>query len=315
MKLCICADLHIHKYKNSYGKDRLKIGLDALEEIFKRASELDNIILCCGDILDVVPINPEVMNAVIKFFIRMEKTYPKVMMYSISGNHEISVGFTDTAEGVSALTAIHESCGNFILIDNAAYGFGNFQVWGIPYYRYKEHFSNRLDVALIPADTNIECFLLTHQTPAGIIDLEVDFDVNDPRLKRFKRVFNGHIHIHKDLGKVISVGNHTHRDKSDVDKDTGFIIYDTDSDTYTFECLSDKFPQLIVRPKGVELSDWEKQQMVIEEVEMLDTTVGNATKVSNATNPQEIVEAYVEEAGLDAETARVGRKIVNLLNS
>lgn len=311
MKLVVCSDLHIHKFKQSYGVDRLKLGLDALEVIFERASTLDNVVLMAGDLFHVVPLNPEVVNETVKFFNRMHVKFPSVVMYGISGNHDISVNFTADTLGVSALTMLHDACSNFKLIDNEWVCLGNIGVAGIPYYKYKEHFSSTLEVSR----NAYKSYLLTHQTPNGIIDLEVDYDVADPRLQKYARVFNGHIHIHKDLGKVISVGNHVHLDKSDVGKDTGYLVYDTSDDTYTREYLSDKFPQLITRAEGTTLNEWEQQQMVIWESTLLSTQVGASAQFTSNASPEELVERYIEHAEVDEATSRVGRTIVESLKA
>lgn len=315
MKFCVCSDLHIGKYKNSYGRDRLADGLNALEVVFATAARLDKVILMAGDLFNIVPLNPDVINQTLKFFLRMHQQYPGVVMYGISGNHDISVNFTPEQQGVTALTAISETCPNFILMDNEVYPItSDIVLVGIPYYKYKEHFLSVLDSFWMAGEMP-RAYVLTHQTPEGIIDLEVDFLPNDPLLNNYKRVFNGHIHHHKDLGKVISVGNHAHLDKSDVGKEVGFLIYDTDTDTYTREILSNQFPQFIVRPEGAELNEWEKQQMVIYETSMLDSNVSGSEKFSSSVSPQDITETYIAEANVDEEMARVGRSIVNRLNS
>lgn len=320
MKFVVSSDLHIHKFKQSYGKDRLKLGLDALEVIFRKASELDNVILMAGDLFHVVPLNPEVVNETVRFFNRMKYFYPSVVMYGISGNHDISVNFTPDANGVSALTMLHDSCSNFNLIDgeNIKLGVDNRhrEIWvtGIPYFKYKEHFMECLDRNWMAAELD-KSYLLTHQTPEGVIDLDVDFSPNDPALAKYARVFNGHIHIHKDLGKVISVGNHVHLDKSDIGKPSGYLIYDTDTDTYTQESLMNQFPQIIVRPEGAELNEWESQQMVIWESVLLSAQVGASSQFTANASPQELVEKYITHAEVDEATARVGRAIVESLKT
>jgi len=318
MEFCVCSDLHLGKYKNSYGRDRLADGLNALEVVFATAARLDKVILMAGDLFNIVPLNPDVINQTLKFFLRMNQQYPGVVMYGISGNHDISVNFTPEQQGVTALTAISETCPNFILMDHRVHTFsGGITLVGIPYYKYKEHFRTILESCTMDQGirATAKAYLLTHQTPEGIIDLEVDFSPNDPILNPFSRVFNGHIHHHKDLGKVISVGNHAHLDKSDVDKEVGFLIYNTDTDTYTREILSNQFPQFIVRPEGAELNEWEKQQMVIYETSMLDSNVSGSEKFSSSVSPQDITETYIAEANVDEAMARVGRSIVNRLNS
>lgn len=64
--------------------------------------------------------------------------------------------------------------------------------------------------------------------------INIDKCVDTNRIKKYKKVFSGHIHTRQDKGNVLYVGAPYQLDSSDFNNDRGYYIIDTKDFSYTF---------------------------------------------------------------------------------
>lgn len=290
--ITVFSDLHIHNYK-TFDKDgsRLDNTLKVLEDIFD-FNEINEIkyILFCGDLYDRRNKVPTVVfNKTIEKLNYLFNKYPKQQIIAISGNHDHA--YTNTYEGevnyISSLFSINILFDNFKLIDNKCINLSPYyydkikkqvNVYGIPYYEYKEDFIKKLEELNNSLDihnsSNLKRILLIHQTPqTDSIFHSYDFSAKNKLFDKFDMVFCGHIHKRENLTNNFNiVGSPLHKDLKDEGEIKGFYVYDIDNNKLDFKPLN--YPQIIKETnenKGK--LNYENDYIIplIESVEITDT--------------------------------------------
>lgn len=270
-KTIVFSDLHIHNYyRFRSGEERLENTLKVVSYIYKIADNGGvNTLLFTGDLMNnqkVLPIS--VVNRTAEVFKDMEQKYPNIHFYAISGNHDYANTKLYGKVVNSSLEYLEQVNSNFHILDDTKIKIGNTYIFGIPFYEYSEHFNKRL------VEVSEEAFkldgvkiLLTHQVPTNENPLiPIELDIKDINLTNFDMVFNGHIHKRERLSdKFLNVGSPIARDADDIGENKGITAFNLATPHKNiFISLNAKFPTIISKTKGEELSEWEKEQFIVE---------------------------------------------------
>lgn len=237
MKLVIFSDPHIGEYKayNTTSNQRLNDTCEVLYQMFSKADTLDNIVLCCGDLIDkAAGVSTLVLNKLFSMFEHCWRDFPDVKFYCISGNHDMVNRFT-IEENDSILNVLHQHFSNFYHLAGVTqlrHLEEIVKLAGVPFFDKREMFLSYLASLGQPTGTTI---LLTHQS-----DPETPFaDIFSDDVKGFDWCFNGHIHRYKEhTPRFFTVGNPLHRNLSDVGDKKGYLVLDTKESIVTREFLN-----------------------------------------------------------------------------
>lgn len=309
MLATIFSDLHAHTYADHDTKgSRLQNCLKVLRMIFKfNHKQGIKYTLFAGDMYDTQKAIPtEVVNEVIATLKQLFEEYPEQTVIAITGNHDQASKSLWHQPAVSALTHLNTVFGDrFSLIDNGFYQLGSkandLEVHGIPYYEFPEDFLKALQARAEDAGDN--SILLIHQTPSGLYNDSIPFDVdiNNPLFKKFKYVYCGHIHQRQDINEKFTViGTQLHRDLGDEGDEKGFLVMDMlePEAGYQFISTRGKFPEF-VRAKASEFGAYEGQYMVV--IPEIDTTQrtkeAKVEEFNTSLKSEDLVTNYWTEAG------------------
>lgn len=326
MLAVIISDLHLHNYKQFDEKgSRLKNCIAVMENYVFPFCAKNNIkvVLMPGDWYDNQKSLPtSVINASVASLIKLAGTYPDIVIYAISGNHDQASKNLIHEPAETALTHLAEILpANFVLIDDKSLVIGeNVYLHGVPYYEYAQDFQQRLkeraSVVNPYAKSNI---LMIHQTPSGLgnPNIPVDTDVLDPLYENFSHTFCGHIHKRQNITPNFTVvGSPIHRDLGDEGEVKGFLIMElTEPDKgYKFISLGGKFPEYQRKSEGDQLVEGEENNYVIWEPTFKDVTPIEQARVEefNANlSAVELVTNFFKEAHEeDAELLATGLRYV-----
>lgn len=318
MKALITSDIHAHKYKLfNQNNQRLNNIVDYLKFIFKYANDNDiDEIIIAGDLYNTMSIiSTETVNKVIGVFANCFSKYPRIMVNAISGNHDYATKNLLDSPAQSGLQHLDDIFDCFILLDDqgqiedSSYNLIHF----IPYFEYPEHFYTKLQE--IKTKEDVKNYLIMHQT-AGMDNpmIKQDVDVNDALITRFNLVFNGHIHKGGRItDNFINIGSPLHRDAGDIGKKSGFWILDTEEASADFIDISERYPQIIYKTVGEELTEWESKQYVILQYPIKADTPNEQAVNDNfnlTLRPEELLANFCDESGMSEEYKKYG---VNLI--
>lgn len=223
--MVIFSDLHAHNFL-AYSEDRLGIMKNVLAEILQKARDTDKIVLFCGDITHKHGYIPTTVFLALHEVIA---SFPDVMIYAISGNHDHATKNYLTSVAVSSIDVFSKSLPNFKNIDFKITEIGGYHVVGVPYFHDNADFYRLL--ATVNTSPSIfeqpqKTILLAHQTPVGIFNsfIPADVDINHEYMQKFDYVFFGHIHRYQDFGNNrFMVGNPMVQDDSDIGNPKGYL--------------------------------------------------------------------------------------------
>lgn len=267
------SDLHIHNYRKFDGGTgkRLDNTLKVIEYIydFSCRNGIDTIVFS-GDMFDQPKILPViVVNKVVTLFTELVKNHPNIHLVCITGNHDqATVQLLDVTAETSLQFLALLFPENIKLIDGSYVDVRpDVRIYGLPYFEYKEHFISQLDVLLASDGFTQWAFskiLLTHQVLGKDVPYDCDIACDDARFEPFGLVANGHIHKTEWLhSNVLNVGSPIHRDVDDEGLDKGFFVFDlTALEKYRFISLNSKFPTIITKVYGEDLTDYEATQYI-----------------------------------------------------
>lgn len=301
MKIAIFSDLHIHNYKRfDVNGSRLLNCLSALSSIFWYCHNTGiRHIVFGGDLFDQKKALPtEVINATAKAFSLLFSQHPDIEFYAISGNHDHATkNLYDNPCEHSLTWLSYMFPNNFTVIDNGAYRLPEVTIYGIPYYQTKEDF----DKALQRAKGQL---LFIHQTPYGIKNKFIHTDVDPSDFMHFKHVFCGHIHQHeKLLDNFTVIGSPLHRDFGDVGEDNGFLVYDTQTNTFVRELLGlPKFEKV----QTITEESQNYQQEIVQEIEQHT----DLEQYDNSKSHSELVTNYWKDNSEDEQLLNVGKSLL-----
>lgn len=323
------TDVQINNYQqfNDLNNTRLKNTLDVVKYMFEYADKNKiEYILFSGDLFDTPKaLSVLVMNSATYTFKQIFKKYPNIKFIAISGNHDQATKQLITKSAETSLGFLDTLFDNFILIDNQEYfipvdkDFKNnkpIRITGIPYYEYPEQFSEWLTAVVDTLEDKHINIALTHQTPSnlGNPNIPVDIDIFDSRIQKFDLVLNGHIHKHEQLApNFIDVGSPLHRDSDDEGQDKGFIVLNGENPTvWKFISLSDKYPQIITKYAGDELS-LEDEANYIKYLPIplvaAETSTIDAKNYSAGIKPTSVLESYCQDTD-NNDKLTIGIKLI-----
>ena len=266
MKVVIGTDVHAHKYR-AFNQDnrRLTNIVAAIEEMWDKAAELKGILCLVGDIFNTHQVlHVEAMDAVFKLFKRKIQEHKDTDVIFISGNHDQSTKNTVENPAISSVHSLAKLSDNVHCIDDGYYTRDDFEFTGVPYYPDPAQFKLALaDLKEREVKSIKRKYLLMHQTVVLDIALVPD-DINpkDKLLEGYDYIFNGHIHDHSEVtDRFINVGTPLHRDMGDVGKDKGYLILDTE--TNTWERVLTNYPQFRKLEDGEEVPEEWKDDYVV----------------------------------------------------
>ena len=230
----LAADIHLHNWDafSSVNEDgintRLAILISELERLAVTTKKAGgNTLILAGDLFHVRgSLAPTVLNPVLDCFRRIVDAGMDVVI--LAGNHDLEG--KDSNRVGSAITAL-EGVGCKV-VNSAAYGIRVMErVILIPWI----HKINDLKDAIVKArdaDSNpSEVDLIIHAPIDGVIPGLPAHGLEPGWLESlgFRRVFAGHYHDHKEVGKnVYSIGALAHHTWSDVGTKAGFLLVDDD---------------------------------------------------------------------------------------
>lgn len=264
MKIIVFSDLHIHNYKKfDIDGSRLDNCLDVLYKIFKYADE-SNVkhIFFGGDLYDQQKSLPTiVVNRTIQTFIELFDFYPDIKFYAISGNHDHGSKNID-GNVIDSLVHLDYLFPQFILFNGSSFALDDCIFHGIPYYSHSRDFKKALSD--INTDEYRGNYLVIHQTPKHSNEM-IPHECDPEDFLDFDFTFCGHIHKHELLtDKMVIIGSPLHRDLGDEGLDKGFIVFDTDTNTFERQYLD--YPKFERAKIGEQTSEENYVIPVVEEV-------------------------------------------------
>lgn len=325
MRFIALADLQIHNYRKfNDNNSRLRNCLLVIAKVFKFAAKNDvKVIMFAGDLFDTKDkLDTVVVNGAMEIFKLMEKNYPEINFYAISGNHDqVSKQLIDN-DAETSLKYLDLAVSNFHLVDNETVVNGGFMEEGIdfhciPCYEYPEHFYERLQQVVDNMDESKRNFLMCHVTavPEGL-HFAGNIDPEHELFKNFEFTLAGDIHTsHWHTDSFLMLGAPIHRHLGDYGVDMGFWIFDTEDpkENHKFISLNDHFPVYRKVKEGKEVPEEFENDFVVIEPNVSDGDLDNADQkdFSNTESHASLVENYYHQVdGGDKEKLNVG---LNLL--
>lgn len=225
----LLSDLHFHSW-NSFStinddgiNSRLQIIID---EVYRAKGELiraggDEMFLA-GDIFHMRgSTSPEVLNPVVRLFENITKD---IKVYAIPGNHDLSSKDSSwLTNSASSLISVGVSMANQSLTVSRADVSVRLVPWHSSIDALKAELESYSNGACDVENTDV----VIHAPVDGVIDGLPDHGLTDVYLAslKFRRVFSGHYHDHKDFGNgVYSIGATTQQTWSDSGKKAGFLL-------------------------------------------------------------------------------------------
>ncbi|MEM0201237.1 MAG: DNA repair exonuclease [Candidatus Micrarchaeaceae archaeon] len=276
MKVAILSDFHL-------GYERFfEDAFNQAKEALSKASELADMLIIPGDIFDYRKPEPEVMAQAVNLFREAsqknystkvvdytgEKLYTTKPIIAIPGTHERraedSIDSVDVLHLAGLLVEVNKSKaviqkGNERV---SVYGLG-----GIADERFRSALKE-LDLNL---DKNTFNIFMIHQTLYELLPFSEEFTHIEELPEGFDLYVNGHIHSKKELkchGKNFLIPGSTvlTQLKGEEQEEKGFIIYDTESNTFKFEKINSRpFSLIKVNIDGKEPKEIEKEIITILE--------------------------------------------------
>lgn len=308
-KLVVFSDLHAHNYRRfDVDGSRLTNTVKALLDIYQHGEGIQaEGALFAGDLYDSQKMLPtSVVNSIVSAY-----SVCGLHTLGISGNHDHSTRNTIASPAMSALHHVAESSSYFSLIDNTYWRIGGQRVAGIPYYSFKEDFDAALNLLYTELGDKVDdVVLLIHQTPKGLIDFDIPWEVDpeDSRLQAFKMVFCGHIHVRRKLADNFwLVGNPLAQSFSDGSQDKGFLVYDTEANSVEFVGLD--YPKFIV---GEDAEDGNYYRPDISGSDKLSSVAFTGQDFDSANTPADLVKSYWADVdGVDEDLLTLGLHFIS----
>lgn len=237
----ICADAHLHNWTAfaSHEADstntRLKIQLAELERAAQETVDAGGKrLVIAGDFFHVRgSVAPSVLNPALE---TLKRIAAKVEVIVLAGNHDLEHRKADTiGNAVRALDMFGVS-----VIDTPRW-VQELKLAFVPWVEKVDDLRNIIaDLAVKISEVGGDpssVDLILHAPIDGVIERLPEHDLTVEELEDlpFKRVFAGHYHHHKVMGrhnKVISVGALTHHTWSDVGSKAGFLLVGENEVTY-----------------------------------------------------------------------------------
>jgi len=322
MLAVVFSDIHSHNYKK-FDQDgsRLKNTLNVFDDVWKFAHKNNiQVVLFGGDLYDQQKVLPTVVvNAVVAKVKELAESYPDIVCYAVTGNHDQATKSLYGQPAVSALRHLQTVVpNNFKVIDDSGVTLGDRLILhGIPYYEYPEHFRKALADRAADTSAGWTNILMVHQTPNGIYNdfIPADTDVNDELYDSFDFVFCGHIHQHQQItDKFVVVGSPIHRDLGDAGNEKGFLVFDMEKpeEGIDFIPTTGRYPEF----RKINSDDPDKSEFVdqgdyvVEIPEILslnETEKAHVEEFSTKLKPVELVTNFWEEVdGQDEELLEIG---------
>jgi len=250
MKAIFMGDFQVYSRPNAFesNTDILDNSLNQLDKVFQLANELgSNMILHTGDFFEHQSPSPTVLNKVIKRLHRNEMKFPKITLYSITGNHDYAAGISrgDEKPDRTILQALEKAASNFVVCDYQSLEIDlQSNVVCLPFIRSENEWLENFTSILELKSDYPHSILLMHQDTAQEIP-NSQIDENEVK-KHFDFVVNGHIHRRKENGNWITAGSLLEQKGGDATETTkGVYVYDS------FE-VSMTFHEIMGYPKFVE---------------------------------------------------------------
>lgn len=325
------TDLHLNEYKQfSNGRDRLEDGLKVIDDVFKYAIKNEiEVILFGGDMMDVPKhVYTVVWNRLMQRLAKWFTKAPQIKMYAISGNHDYATKNLIDSPAESSLTSIAIAFPkNFIILDNNIVCLTTeVAIAGIPYYEYKEHYSEVLARMAVEGlagymhiNDRIKVTLMIHQTPTGLPNpnIKADTDFTNPVYTEFEMILCGHIHQQQRLSpKFLLGGNPLHRDLGDIGQVKGFWRLDLADPQNTIRFISreGRYPEFKRVKVGTEIAE-DDVDFIVTYADKEDTKFEGAvsTKDFGADLSQAtlLTNFWKTKDGKDKELLAIGLELLN----
>jgi DNA repair exonuclease SbcCD nuclease subunit len=321
-KIIAFSDLHIHNYKkNDDNGSRLENCLRVLDIVFEAAT--DGVILFAGDLYDSQQRIPTVVvNATVARFKQLFDKYPETTFYAISGNHDHATQNFFNNKAVSALEHLDKLFDRFVLLDNETVTIDDITIGGIPYYQDKAEFdkANEAMQQKFVSQLNIR-ILMIHQTPSGLGNPNIPYDLTPQEVKYASLVLCGHIHSRQQITEeFLVVGSPIHRDMGDVGTDKGYYIITPNENKLLagfvglntkFISLNGKFPTFSYElPETDDLGLPTPLHFPMPTVEEYGQE--RTSKFSLSQGAENIISNYCEMKGADKSILEKGLQIISL---
>lgn len=235
-KIAIISDLHFGKKKNS------EIMLESQNKFFYnqlfpylRTNDIKDVIVL-GDIFDSRDlINVKIMNEVYKLFTN------DFQFHIIVGNHDL---YHTNSNDITSLKFLHKFSNVLLYSDIIEINFWNKKILFVPWVIDEHEFCKSIDsysADYVMCHADINGFNMTREKISDNQGMSANSFSN------FSKVFSGHFHAFQnkqfDKTLITYVGSPYQLNRGDIGDKRGFIILDTDTDTFEFieNTVSNKF--------------------------------------------------------------------------
>jgi len=254
MKFIVCSDIHFHNWpqhstiKNGINS-RLEDAMAAFVQMCSYARTNDiKLIVFCGDLFHVPKkIYIDVYSSVFSLIAK----YDDLTFIMIPGNHDQ----VDEGGHIHSLLPF-QYLSNVIVLNESFTSFSDCLFWGVPYSESVELTRERLGYAKhwaeVEAPVKAKKYLLFHHSVDGAMVGPADYRLKSDLKKEdlnvpFDYIFAGHYHIHQHIGgmpNAVYVGSLLQHDLGDRGHSKGFLVFDSDANT--FERVRTSAPEFVV---------------------------------------------------------------------
>ena len=267
MKAIFMGDFQVYSRPNAFesNTDILDNSLAQLDKVFQLANDLgSNMILHTGDFFEHQSPSPTVLNKVIKRLHRNEMKFPKIVFYSVTGNHDYAAGISrgDEKPDRTILQALEKAASNFVVCDYQSLEIDlQSNVVCLPFLRSENEWLENFPAILELKSDYPHSILLMHQDTAQEIP-NSQIDENEVR-KHFDFVVNGHIHRRKENGNWITAGSLLEQKGGDATETTkGVYVYDSFEVSMTFHEITG-YPKFVEYYAGDEVEEKDRSNYII----------------------------------------------------
>jgi len=234
MKAVILSDSHFHYWQqHNVDNKRLKSQLDSFEKVVKFAWSKGVPILYGGDLFH----NPsEISNKLLSYVVSrlryLFNNYP-VLIYAISGNHDMSEKNTLTHRSPSFISSLSSVFDNFHCVDFTQFSIEDMDIYAIPYLTLNVGFMDHIKT-LKPRPSRLN-ILLCHTSFNGQQDTNgvvvgTGENIDETKLEDFDLILAGHTHKKGHVrNNIYSIGAQQELRLSDMGGRFGFWVIEDDN--------------------------------------------------------------------------------------
>ena len=257
MKIYFLGDVHFGVHVNSLKWLDLhrRFFYDWLIPYIGETKGPDDVLVVLGDVFENKHfLNVNILNAAMKVFEDLSKVIP---IHVIAGNHDIYYLHDNEVNSVDLLRRIGNDV-NVYSKDPVVKDWGGGKFLMLPWNSKPDSIENTL------SELSDDHYIVAHMDIQGMHydnSRPIHTGIGKKPLRRFKRIYSGHIHWRQEDGNILYVGTPYQTERSDRGNDKGIYVLDMDTETETFVPND-------ASPKYVEYTSADVMNMSIEEIKV-----------------------------------------------